>query len=155
MDASVRWARQDEWDEAMEMVWNTFLRFNSQDCTPEGIQGFRDFITSEKLKEAFVEGSYQLMVALQGGRIIGVGSLRGINHLSLLFVDGDHHLQGVGRMLLERLCDYLKNEVGEYRISLTASPVAVGFYKKLGFMQVRPKVNPTGIPVVYMEKVFM
>lgn len=154
MERSVRWAKREEWDEAMDLVWKTFMGFNSHDCSSEGVASFREFITNEKLKEAFYEGKYEMMVATEGGKVIGVGSLRNINHLSLLFVDADHQKQGVGRALLSAICEYLKLEVGEYRISLTASPSAVGFYKKLGFMRVSSRTVPPGIPVVFMEKVF-
>ena len=154
MDFDVRWAKREEWDEAMHVVWQTFLEFDSKDCSPEGIQSFHDFLLSERLKLGFLEGSYQLMVALSGGKVIGVGSLRDVNHLSLLFVDGAFQRNGVGRTLLQVLCEYLKNEVGECRISLTASPSAVGFYEKLGFEKMRQRITPPGIPVIFMEKTF-
>lgn len=154
MGVEIRWAKKEEWDEAMAMVWETFLEFDARDCTPDGIQGFQRFITDEQLKASFLEGRYELMVAILDGRVIGVGTLRNVNYLSLLFVDGEHHHQGIGRTLVGKLCDYLKEEVGEHRISLTASPMAVEFYKKLGFVQMKPMEIPYGIPVVSMEKVF-
>ncbi|MBQ9488708.1 MAG: GNAT family N-acetyltransferase, partial [Lachnospiraceae bacterium] len=61
---------------------------------------------------------------------------------------------GVGRAMLEYLCDYLKNEVGERYISVTASPYGLEFYKKMGFMQIKPQEMSYGMPVVSMEKVF-
>ena len=154
MEYAIRWAKQDEWDLAMEMVWETFLRFDAPDCTPEGRQNFRSFIMDDRLYQAFLKGSYQLLTALDGDRIIGVGSLRNINHLSLLFVEEAYHLKGVGRAIVEYLCDYLKNEVGERYISVTASPCGLEFYKKMGFMQIKPQEMSYGMPVVSMEKVF-
>ena len=154
MDYVIRWARQDEWDKAMDMVWSTFLQFDARDCSPEGQRSFWDFISNEGLKEAFLKGSYQLLVAVNGEEIIGVGSIRSRNHLSLLFVKAQYHMQGVGRALVEKLCSYLKNEAGEHYMSLLASSCAVDFYKKLGFSKVQPQISAPGIPVVLMEKFF-
>lgn len=149
-----RWARPEEWDETMEMVWKTFLKFDACDYTQEGIKNFRDFITDEALHQAFLNGKYRVLIALDGDRIIGAASLRNINHLSLLFVDEEYHLRGVGRALMERLCLYLRDGVGERYMSLKASPYAVDFYKKLGFQVIRPEENYDGIRVTSMEKVF-
>jgi len=154
MDYVIRWAKREEWDATMDMVWKTFLKYDGGDCSQEGIQSFRNFITDERLKQAFLEGKYQLLLALYGERVIGAGSLRAINHLSLLFVDGEWHRKGVGRALVETLCDYLKNELGERYVSLQASPFAVGFYKKLGFTQIKTQSDTPGVPVVPMEKIF-
>lgn len=152
MELFVRWAGREEWEDAMKLAWETFMRYNSSECRPEGIRSFREFITDERLKQAFYEGSYQLMVALDGNRIVGLGSLRNVSHLSLLFVDGAYHRRGIGKAIVTTLCEYLKNEVGEQYVSLTASPHAVEFYKKLGFTVLSPATSPMGVPVVPMEK---
>ncbi len=150
----IRWARQDEWEAAMKMIWRTFLTFEGKDYTEEGINNFLDFITDADLYSAFLRGEYQLMVALDGQEVIGAGSVRNGNHLSLLFVDEKYHRRGVGRAILTTLCDYLKNETGERYMSLTAAPYAVNFYRRLGFRVVRPEEQYSGIRVTAMEKVF-
>ncbi len=154
MSYCIRWAKQEEWIPAMDMIWRTFLKYDGQDCTEEGIRNFYEFITDKDLYKAFLTGRYQMLVALDGDQVIGVGSLRNTNHLSLLFVEEHYHLQGIGRELMNGLCEYLKNEVGERYMSLTAAPYAVGFYKRLGFNQVRPEASYSGIRVTTMEKVF-
>ena len=40
----VRWAKEEEWAPAMQMVWRTFLKFEGRDYTEEGIKNFFDFI---------------------------------------------------------------------------------------------------------------
>lgn len=149
----VRWAREEEWAPAMKMIWRTFLRYDGQDYTEEGIRNFFDFITDDDLYRAFLRGEYQVMVALAQGTVIGAGSLRNRNHLSLLFVDGAYHRRGVGSTILIRLCDYLEHEMGERYISLKAAPYAVGFYRKLGFRVVRPEAEYSGIRVTDMVKI--
>ncbi len=154
MAYEIRWAREMEWVPAMQMIWRTFLKYDGIDYTDEGIKNFFDFITDDDLHAAFLKGEYQMMVALKDGEVIGAGSLRNRNHLSLLFVDGDHHHRGVGSAILIRLCDYLKCEAGERCMSLKAAPYAVDFYKKLGFHTVRPEEEHSGIRVTSMVKIF-
>ena len=149
----VRWATADEWKPAMVMIWKTFLKYEGQDYSPEGIQNFFEFITDDDLYRAFLDGRYQMMVAVDDGRIIGAGSIRNNNHLSLLFVDEDYHRRGVGRTLMKRLCEYLRREAGERLMSVQAAPYAVAFYQKLGFRIVKPEQEISGIRVTAMEKI--
>ncbi|MBE5884246.1 MAG: GNAT family N-acetyltransferase [Lachnospiraceae bacterium] len=149
----VRWAKEEEWSPAMKMIWKTFLKYEGEDYTQEGIRNFFDFISDDNLYCAFLRGDYQLLVALDGQRVIGAASIRNRNHLSLLFVDEQYHHQGVGRALMKRLCEYLKTEAGERYISLKAAPYAVDFYRRLGFMAVTPEEEFSGIRVTGMEKI--
>ncbi len=149
----VRWARTEEWAPAMKMIWKTFLKFEGNDYTEEGIRNFFDFITDDDLYTAFLRGNYQMMVALDKERVIGAASIRNCNHLSLLFVDEEYHHRGVGRTLMKCLCEYLKTEAGERYMSLKAAPYAVNFYRKLGFRAVTPEEEYSGIRVTSMEKI--
>ena len=138
----------------MKMIWRTFLKYEGQQHTKEGIRNFFDFITDDELYTAFLKGSYQMMVAVDGNKIIGAGTIRNGNHLSLLFVDEDYHCRGVGRAIMDSLCRYLKEEAGERYMSLKAAPYAVDFYHRLGFRTVKPEEEYSGIRVTEMEKVF-
>ena len=50
MEYTVRWAKREEWDAAISLIWKTFLRFDAAECTEQGIQSFRDFIMDPDLK---------------------------------------------------------------------------------------------------------
>lgn len=150
----IRWAKPEEWIPAMDMIWRTFMKFEGNVYTKEGIQNFYDFITDTTLYHSFLKGEYQMMVAVSGGRVVGAGSIRNRNHLSLLFVEEEYHYNGIGAALMQRLCDYLQTEEGERYMSLQAAPYAVDFYRKLGFSQVAPEEAFSGIRVTPMEKVF-
>lgn len=150
----IRWAREEEWSPAMKMIWRTFLKFEGKEYTREGIKNFFDFITDDDLHAAFLRGEYRMMVALDGETVIGAGSIRSRNHLSLLFVEEAYHRRGVGSAILMKLCDYLEKEAGERFMSLKAAPYAVDFYRKLGFMVIRPEEEYSGIRVTSMEKLF-
>ena len=148
-----RWAREEEWKPAMMMVWKTFMKFESPDYSQEGVKEFFEFITDDDIYKAFLGGSYRMMVALDGDRIIGVGSVRNMNILSLLFVDEDYHKQGVGTVLLELLGSYVKETNKEFIFKVKAAPYAVDFYKNRGFCATSCEQEKGGIRVTPMEKV--
>lgn len=148
----VRWAFESEWSPAIKMIWRTFIKYEGKDYTEEGIQKFFEFISGDDLYVSFLKGEYQLMVAVDRGEVIGAGSIRNGNFLSLLFVDERYHKRGVGSCILKKLCEYLKNEAGEKYVVLQAAPYAVEFYRKQGFRAVRPEMEFSGIRVTPMEK---
>lgn len=154
MGYSIRWAKKEEWLETMNMIWKTFLKFEGEVYSEEGVQNFFDFITNVELYNAFLQGRYQLLLALDGDRVVGAGSLRNLNYLSLLFVDEEYHHKGVGSALMTELCEYLRTEVGIHYMSLRAAPVAVDFYKKLGFHATGEEEFFDGIRVTPMECYF-
>lgn len=129
------------------------MKFEGNDYTEEGIQSFREFITDKGLYESFLRGKYQVMVALDDTKIIGMASVRNYNHLSLLFVDGAYHNRGIGSRLVAEMCNWLQKE-GERYMSVKAAPYAIRFYKKLGFRAVHPEEQYAGIRVTPMEKFF-
>ncbi len=148
----IRWACPQDWTPSMRVIWKTFLKFEGDVYSKEGIQNFLDFITDKELLNSFLKGDYQMMVALDEEQIIGAASVRNGNHLSLLFVDEKYHYQGVGRQLMQKMCEYLKREKGERYMTLKASPYAVAFYEKLGFWATGPEEHYAGIQVTPMEK---
>lgn len=148
----IRWADVSDWEETMSMIWRTFLRFEAEDYTPEGISNFRSFISDGQIYNMFLEGSYLMMVALDGERIIGEISVRGRNHISLLFVDEAYHRKGVGRALVNAMAKYLREERKQLFMSVKAAPYAVGFYRRTGFHICSPEEEYSGIRVTAMEK---
>lgn len=156
MDAAnsyeVRWAMPEDWTSAMNMIWKTFLKFEGDVYSPEGVRNFLDFITDEGLLNSFLRGEYLMLVAVANGEIIGAATVRDGNHLSLLFVDERYHKKGVGRTLLNKMCHCLEYELGWRTMTLKSSPYAVEFYKKLGFEVTGPQEHYSGICVTPMEK---
>lgn len=147
----VRSAYRNEWQDAMALAWKTFLRFEADVYSPEGVRNFENFITDSMLYRMFVMGTYQLFVALDRDKIVGMITLRDSTHISLLFVDEAYHRQGIGRALIKYLTDYLVSEVGADRVTVNSSPYGTAFYHKLGFRDIRPEVVRDGIIFTPME----
>lgn len=147
----IRSAYRDEWQDAMALAWKTFLRFEADVYSPQGVKNFENFITDSTLYRMFVMGAYQLFVAVEGSKIVGMITLRELSHISLLFVDEAYHRQGIGRRLIGYLADYLRMEVGAWRMTVNSSPYGVGFYHKMGFRDIRPEEMKDGIIYTPME----
>ncbi|MBD5502314.1 MAG: GNAT family N-acetyltransferase [Lachnospiraceae bacterium] len=135
----------------MALAWKTFLRFEADVYSPEGVKNFENFITDSTLYRMFVMGAYQMFVAVEHSRLVGMITLRDTTHISLLFVDEAYHRQGIGRGLIGYLADYLRTEVGAERVTVNSSPYGVGFYHKMGFRDIRPEETKDGIIYTPME----
>ena len=147
----IRSAYRDEWDDAMTLAWKTFMQFEADIYTDEGIRNFEDFITDTTLHRMFLMGVYQMFVALDKNRIVGMITLRNASHISLLFVDEKYHRRGIGRALIEYIREYLLSEAGIGKITVNAAPYGVAFYHKLGFTDLRPEEERDGIKYTPME----
>ncbi|MCH5259297.1 MAG: GNAT family N-acetyltransferase [Lachnospiraceae bacterium] len=135
----------------MALAWKTFLQFEADVYTSEGVRNFEKFITDSTLYRMFVKGEYQLFIALDQCKIVGMITLRDSTHISLLFVDAAYHRKGIGRALIKYLTDYLLTEVGAGRVTVNASPYGVGFYHRIGFRDLSTEEVRDGIIYTPME----
>lgn len=147
-----RMAVKKDWEPAMKLAWETFLIFEAQEYSEEGIESFRDFISDQWLKNMFLKGEYQMIVALHEEKIIGFITVRNRSHISLLFVDKKYHRQGVGSILIDKMGEYLITEVGVDYMTVDSAPYALEFYHKLGFWDLAPQQHKQGIIYTSMKK---
>lgn len=147
----IRFAEPDEWEDAMGLAWKTFLEFEGTDYSPEGIRSFQDFITDSGLKRMYTMGVYQMLSAYIGNKMVGLITLRNETHISLLFVDRYYHKKGIGRALILKLAQYVKQEMGQMRLTVNASPYGVEFYHRVGFRDLGPVRQQDGIIFTPME----
>ena len=141
---SILKAEADDWEPAMELAWRTFLKYEANDYSREGVENFLNFISDEKLYKMFLEGCYVLYVAKEGDKIVGIVSLRAGNHISLLFVDQAYHRKSIGRELLVAIQKSIKSD-GVVQMTVNAAPYAVGFYEKVGFLKIGGMLETDGI----------
>lgn len=147
----VRCAYHSDWDGAMKLAWDTFVSFDAPDYSREGIENFRKFVNDEMLRNMFLAGHYQLFVATEGERYVGMLSLREKKHISLLFVDEMYHRHGIASALLTFVCKYALTEEGVEKLTVNSSPYAVGFYHKKGFRDLQSETVADGIRYTPME----
>ncbi len=135
----------------MKLAWDTFVRFDAPDYSQEGIENFRKFVNDDMLRKMFVAGHYQLFVATDESRYVGMLSLREKKHISLLFVDERYHKHGVASALLNFVKRYAYEEEGVDKLTVNSSPYAVGFYHKKGFKDLQGETTLDGIRFTPME----
>lgn len=148
---TIRPAYRNEWEDAMALAWKTFMQFEAQDYTKEGIKSFQNFISDNFLYRMFIMGGYQLFGAYDGNQIIGIISLRNETHISLLFVDAAYHKQGIGRALIQYISQYLLMEMGRNYLTVNAAPYAIGFYHRCGFQDMGSEETNDGIRYTPMK----
>lgn len=145
-------ATKYQFDDAMELAYRVFLKYEAQQYGQEGTDKFAEFLTSPQLQKLFNAGHYILYVATLDDKIIGIASLRNCNHLSLLFVDDKYHRQGVASQLVKTLQNYLlEHEPDCETITVNASPYGEPFYLKTGFMAQGERQRQDGIIFRPME----
>lgn len=147
----IRRAYEDEWDDAMDLAWRTFLKYEADIYSEEGVRNFEDFITDTTLHRMFIMGVYQMFVALDGNKIIGMITLRNTSHISLLFVDEKYHRMGVGSALISCLQEYLLMQTATDKVTVNAAPYGVAFYHKMGFRDIGPEEVKDGIRYTPMK----
>lgn len=148
----IRKAQMSDWEETMTMTWRTFMKFEAADYGMEGVENFKNFISDPMLRRMFLLGTYHMYVAIHGGKIVGMVSLRDKNHISLLFVDEAYHKKGIGRRLIDTIGAFSKEEYGKEEITVNASPYGLEFYKKVGFCSTSPLMSNGGIKYTSMKK---
>ena len=147
----VRCAYSSDWEGAIKLAWDTFVRYKAPGYSQEGIENFRKFVNDDMLRKMFLAGHYQLFVAVFEGKYLGMLSLREKKHISLLFVDGDCHGNGIGKALIRFVSKYVLEEEGIDKMTVNASPYALGFYHKMGFVDLREEMEADGIIFTPME----
>ena len=134
---------KQEREGAMKLVWNVFSEFEAPDYVDEGINTFRDFITSEDELNGL-----EIYSAYEKENIVGVIATRNQgNHIALFFVDKKHHRQGIGRKLFEVA---LKNSTSGV-ITVNSSPYAKEVYHKLGFSDTDVEQTTDGLRYIPMR----
>ena len=134
-----------EWDEAMQIAWDTFILFEAPEYSKQGIESFRNFVKDPILKTLFVEGKYKVIAAFDKGFMVGILGVRNETHISLLFVDSEYHRRGIARRLMNRIFEMTYKEYGKREMTVNSSPYAVGFYHKIGFIDTDVEQTTDGI----------
>lgn len=136
---------KSEWEEAMQLAWDTFILFEAPEYSKEGIKNFKNFVRDPILKTLFLEGKYKTLAAFHNGLMVGIIGVRNETHISLLFVDSEYHRRGIASKLMNRMFEITKKELGKWEMTVNSSPYAVGFYHKMGFTDLSDEMTTDGI----------
>ena len=150
----IRTINENEWEEAMNLAWDTFILYEAPEYTKEGITSFRNFVRDPILKTLFIEGKYNVLAAFNNNIIVGIIGVRNETHISLLFVDSEYHKKGIARRLVEKTFERTYEKYGKREMTVNSSPYAVGFYHKMGFVDTGIEQTTDGIRYTPMKARF-
>jgi GNAT superfamily N-acetyltransferase len=152
MSFTVHKGTEEDWEDAMALAYRTFQKYVSAGYSKEGVDNFVNFISDPHLYRMFQVDEYFLWVVRdEDGMIIGMGTLRSGNHISLLFVDEKWIRRGVGSAIMSAFEQYVLQQ-GKDSITVNASPYGVPFYHKLGFADTGSEQVVGGMTITPMKK---
>ena len=138
---------------ALDLVWETFMKYEALDYGEMGIATFRHFVTYSNMVEKVNQGEMKFYGCYLNQYLIGVIALRTGQHISLLFVRGKFHHLGVATKLVEIVENEVLAQNPKIRaVTVNASPYAVGFYEKSGFVPLDKEQKANGIRFTPMRK---
>lgn len=134
MEYEIRRLTAKEVPAAMELAWDTFLRFEAPDYGPEGVETFRrTLIENEEFLAKCRSGENRLWGALDGDTLIGLYGMRGASHICLVFTHHAYHRKGIATALFHRvMADIRKENPDLKKITLNSSPYGLPFYLYMG-----------------------
>ena len=145
----IRRLEQSDLSGAMELVWRVFLEFEAPEYAPEGVEEFRRYIELPGAGRRMAEGNFLLWGAFLDQMLVGVLAVVPPGcHISLLFVEKDHHRKGIAGRLLDAM---LREHGGGFtELTVHASPYGAEAYRRMGFKDVAEEQTENGIRYVPM-----
>lgn len=137
---------------ALDLVWETFMKYEAPDYGEMGIATFRHFVTYSNMVEK-VQQAEDFLGELYRQLLDSVLALRSGQHISLLFVRDKFHHLGVATSLMQVAVSYvLEGKPKIPAVTVNSSPYAVGFYEAMGFEALGPERRENGIKFTSMRR---
>ena len=135
---------------SLQLAEDVFMQFEAPDFPPRGVESFKSFIWGRRVKEMLEDGSFTLWGCYCENQLVGMLAMRDNSHISLLFVMGDFHRQGIGRMLYSQAKKYAALHL-KRKITVNASPYGLPFYRAIGFKETDMENVVDGVRSTPME----
>lgn len=137
-------------EEAINVIEDTFMKFEAPDYSKQGIESFFKFANYETIKENFSK-NMKMYVAKVNEKIVGVIGYRDNSHINLLFVLEEYQHNGIAKALYNLVLENCKN-ANTKRMTVNSSPYAHNVYLKLGFIDDNQMQEVDGIKFYPMHK---
>ena len=134
MEFTIRRLTADDVPAAMELAWDTFLRFEAPDYGPEGVDSFRrTVIENEEFLAKCRSGENRMWGAFDGEKLVGLNGMRGESHICLVFTHYACHRKGIAKALFAQVIADVRAENPDLdKITLNSSPYGLPFYLYMG-----------------------
>ena len=137
-------------EEAIDVIEDTFMKFEAPDYSKQGIESFFKFANYETIK-VNLSKNMKMYVAKVNEKIVGVIGYRDNSHINLLFVLEEYQHNGIAKALYNLVLENCKN-ANTKRITVNSSPYAHNVYLKLGFIDDNQMQEVDGIKFYPMHK---
>ncbi|MGL9726938.1 GNAT family N-acetyltransferase [Enterococcus sp. DIV0756] len=136
--------------EAKVLIKKVFMQFEAPDYSEEGVAHFMAYL-DEELEKEFATNQLQLWGTRINQQLIGILAIRSAKHVALLFVDEDHHRQGIAKGMYQAML----SELSPKQLTVNSSPYAVPAYERLGFQRNDDEKTVSGIrfqPMIFIRE---
>ena len=137
-------SKRSEIKSALQLAEDVFLQFEAPLFSKKGTESFLSFVWGKNVKKMLADGSFIIWGCYSGDILVGMLALRNACHISLAFVRGDFHRQGIGRMLYAEAANYALAK-GTKKITVNASDYGIPFYRAMGFKETDMQQEADGI----------
>lgn len=135
---------------AIQLIKKVFMKFEAPDYSAEGVAHFMTYL-DEELEKELSANQLQLWCGKYDQQIVGVLAIRSANHVALLFVDEQHHRQGIAKQMYQAMLA----ELAPKQLTVNSSPYAISAYEKLGFQLNGEEETVSGIrfqPMIFIRE---
>ena len=136
--------KRNEIKEALKLAEDVFMQFEAPHFSQTGVKSFTDFLWGKNVRKMLAEGEFVIWGCYSGDVLAGMIALRNACHISLAFVRGDFHRQGIGRMLYAE-ASYYASARNVKKITVNASDYGIPFYRAMGFKETDMQLEADGI----------
>ncbi len=125
---------EKEFRSALQLAEDVFMEFEAPLFGERGVESFKAFIWGRRVQDMIESGEFPIWCCYKENQLVGMMALRDRSHISLAFVRGDFHRQGIGRMLFAQAKRYAKMNF-KRSMTVNASAFGIPFYRSLGFRE--------------------
>jgi GNAT superfamily N-acetyltransferase len=143
--------RSGQETEIYQLIKKVYNEFVAIDYSEKGNKVFYDWIEPVKIASR-QKDRVNVWLAFIETKLVGMIEIRDNNHISLLFVDKEHHGQGIAKQLFyESLKECIHRDPNLDAFFVNASPYSVPIYRKLGFVETDTMQEEFGIKYFPMK----
>ena len=144
---------KNEIKQALDLVNRVFTEFVAVDYSEQGNKTFNDYlkVKLEEITNDVQTGHKRIWGFYQNEEIVGVIATRDISHIALMFVNKEHHRQGIARQLYSAVLSEIMRNPDITQVTVNSSPYAVAVYEHLGFVKTGVQQEKNGIIYVPMK----
>jgi GNAT superfamily N-acetyltransferase len=152
MDYTIAELKEADEPAVVALALSSFMEFVAPTFDPKGVDHVRgDLKPGALLRDNLNE--HFCLVAKREDRITGMIQARPPGHIAKLYVDRNHHRQGIARELLDAAIQRLRELTPDVKeLTVNSSRCAVPAYTRLGFRIVEPEQKVWGYRITKMAR---